>query len=246
MKPLEEKLRKRTDKGVYWWELRSCNYYWAFEDDKIFWPEMAKEPRFTLAGPDIFGNKTTFMIPGNRAFPLGILMSRTTWFAVTKLNAPIGERAGRLRYMLSAQFMSRLRIPDAPKAERETISALATEITAIARTRYELHWKARRRIFSDLGVPGKKLNQKLTAWWSLDFPAFRAEIKRVFKKDVPLAERDEWEDWLAGRREEHERLTAEIVRLETELNARVYALFDLTPEEVQVIERSTTYRYGEV
>ena len=49
-----------------------------------------------------------------------------------------------------------------------------------------------------------------------------------------------------GRRAEHQRLTAEIVRLETELNAHVYALFDLTSEEIEIIEESTKYRYGEV
>jgi hypothetical protein len=65
------------------------------------------------------------------------------------------------------------------------------EITRRARTHYALHHKTRRRVLSDLGEPGKKLNQKLTAWWNLDFPAFRAEVKKVFKKDIALAERDE-------------------------------------------------------
>ena len=36
------------------------------------------------------------------------------------------------------------------------------------------------------------------------------------------------------------------MRLETAFNARVYALFDLTPEEINVIEETTKYRYGEV
>jgi len=40
--------------------------------------------------------------------------------------------------------------------------------------------------------------------------------------------------------------TAEIVRLETQLNARVYDLFDLTAAEIKLIEESTKYRYGEV
>jgi hypothetical protein len=120
------------------------------------------------------------------------------------------------------------------------------EITELAQARYDLHQKTRRRILSDLGTPGKKLNQKLTAWWNLDFSTFRDEVKKVFKKDIPLAERDDWEDWLAGRRAEHERLTAEILRLETDLNARVYKLFELEPEEIQIIEESTKYNYGEV
>ena len=39
---------------------------------------------------------------------------------------------------------------------------------------------------------------------------------------------------------------AAIVRLETQLNTRVYGLFDLTPAEIKIIEESTKYRYGEV
>jgi hypothetical protein len=41
-------------------------------------------------------------------------------------------------------------------------------------------------------------------------------------------------------------LTDEIVRLETALNALVYALFDLSPEEIEIIAQSTKYPYGEV
>lgn len=99
---------------------------------------------------------------------------------------------------------------------------------------------------SDLGAPGGKLSQKLTAWWTLDFPALRAELGKVFKTDVPVKDRDEWEDWFQGQKAQHEQHTAEIVRLETDLNARVYALFGLTADEITIIEASTKYRYGEV
>lgn len=130
--------------------------------------------------------------------------------------------------------------------EHEVIGALAMKITEKVHDRYTVHERTRRRIFSDLGVPGKKLDQKLTAWWNLDFPAFRAEVKKAFKKDISLSERDEWEDWLSGRRAEHGQLTAEVVRLKMDLNDRVYGLFDLAPEEIRLIEESTKYRYVEV
>ncbi|MCX6032081.1 MAG: hypothetical protein NT169_22640 [Chloroflexi bacterium] len=61
-----------------------------------------------------------------------------------------------------------------------------------------------------------------------------------------MRQRDDWEEWLAFRRAEHAQRTAEIVRLETQLNGRVYDLFDLTLAEIRVIEESTKYRYGEV
>jgi len=234
--------------GSYeWYELQdSVEYYRAFDQHKIFWPDIAKFPRFSWEAGGLHVNDKGCIVVPEHPFVLGILQSRANWLCVSQLCVPLGERAGANRYQQKIQFMTRLPIPDAPDEEREVIGNLAMRITGHARARYTLHERTRRRICSDLGTPGKKLNQKLTAWWYLDFPAFRAEIKKGFKQDIPLAERDEWEDWLAGRRAEHERLTAEIVRLETGLNDRVYALFDLTPEEVQIIEESTKYRYGEV
>lgn len=99
---------------------------------------------------------------------------------------------------------------------------------------------------ADLGKPGPRLNLKLTAWWELDCPALRAELQKVFGQDIPLRQRDEWEAWLGEQSGAHVRLTAEIVRLETDLNAAVYALFDLAPAEINLIEASTKYKYGEV
>ena len=173
-------------------------------------------------------------------------MSRPLWFAITQLCVPIGERKGMLRYTLSAQFISRLPIPDAPAADRDAIGALALAITEHARARYSLDRQTRHRILTDLGAPGAVLNQKLTAWWELDFAGFLAQVRVAFKREIPVRQRDDWEEWLTPRRTEHERRTAEIVRSETQLNERVYALFDLSPAEVRIIEESTKYRYGEV
>lgn len=144
------------------------------------------------------------------------------------------------------QFVSRLPIPDAPEAERTKIGQLAQALTELARARYALHRKTRHRLLSDLGVPDKALNQKLTAWYDLSFPTLRAELQKVFKRDIPLSERDDWEGYLASRRAEHAAYTEEIIRLETELNKHVYALFDLTPTEIETLEASVRYMYGTV
>ncbi len=109
-------------------------------------------------------------------------------------------------------------------------------LTAEARARYALHARTRHRIASDLGTPGKALNQKLTAWWDVPFFLFRAELQKVFKRDIPLKDRDDWDDLLTTRQAEHQRRTDTIITLEQALNTRVYALFDLTPAEVRLIE----------
>ena len=119
-------------------------------------------------------------------------------------------------------------------------------ITAEAKARYALHRRARNRILSDLGGAGKGLNQKLSAWWDLDFPALRAELLKVFKRDIPVKDRDDWEEWLGIQREKHRQHTAAIIAGEIDLNQRVYRLFDLSAEEIALIEASTKYQYGEV
>ena len=53
-----------------------------------------------------------------------------------------------------------------------------------------------------------------------------------------MRERSDWENWIAENRTEIHALTAEIARIEGEINAKVYALFDLTVEEIALLEAS--------
>ena len=141
--------------------------------------------------------------------------------------------------------MENLPIPPLTDTQRETIGALAQQLTTVARQRYEVRRKTTYRIQGDLGTAQGKLNQRLTAWWELSFKELRDELLKVFKRDIPLKERDDWEAFLRERTAEISRLTNEIIRLETALNAQVYAAFALSNEEITLIERETKYKYGE-
>ena len=246
LEPFTAAGQARGDKGAYWWEMRPCNYYHAFSTPRIYWPEIGKIPRFSWSDSEDYINNKGFVIAKADPYLLGLLQSRCTWFIISKLCLHNKFRGGLWEYHTQPQFISRLPIPDAPPAERETIGALAMTITGDAKARYQLYRRARNRIQSDLGAAGKVLNQKLTAWWNLDFPAFRTEIQKVFKRDIALKERDDWEEWLGVQREKHRQHTAAIIAGEIELNRRVYHLFDLNAEEIAIIETSTKYQYGEV
>ncbi len=43
----EESARNRDDQGRNWWNLRACIYYNEFENEKIVWQEMSREPTFS-------------------------------------------------------------------------------------------------------------------------------------------------------------------------------------------------------
>jgi hypothetical protein len=89
-----------------------------------------------------------------------------------------------------------------------------------------------------LGTSVPRLSRKLENWHELTFSEFLAEVRRVFKVDVPLKQRREWEAYLAEKRAAVMRLTTEIEAAEREIDSLVYRLFDLTPEEIALFEAS--------
>ena len=246
LEPFAADGRARGDKGNFWWELRPCDYYPAFEQPKIIWPDVGKIPRFSYLEAGVYLGNTGYFTPVGDTFLLGFFQSRVAWMLISKICLHNKFRGGLWEYRLFTQFISRLPIPDASETERQIIGELAMAITAEAKARYALHLEARERILGELGATDKKLNNKLTAWWNLDFPAFRDEIRKVFKRELSPKAQAEWEAWLAQQRARHEALTAAIIDGESELNARVYKLFDLTDDEIKLIEESTKYKYGEV
>jgi len=139
---------------------------------------------------------------------------------------------------LRVQYVEKLPVP---KWNNECRIQLAVESERASSAAYEclvLQTALTRRIL-DL-CPSEReprLSTKLKEWWTLpDFTAFRAEVKKVFKADIPLSERSEWEDWITRDRAEIARLTAEIVKAEVQINDIVYDLFELTSEEIALLE----------
>ena len=244
--PFEEKGRKRQDKGDYWWELRPCAYYDAFALPKIMWPDITKFPRFSWDESGYYLGNTGYILVTQDKWLLAYLNSRCAWFLISKLSIALGERAGLQRYRLIDQYMRPLPVPNVPAAEQEKLSVLADQLTVAANARFRLHQETRHRMKSDLGSAGRQLNEKLINWWELDFTGFRHEVRQALKHEIPVRERSEWERYMADARKSHEAYTADMIQMETELNETVYSLFDLTPAEIQIIEESTKYRYGEI
>ena len=126
----------------------------------------------------------------------------------------------------------------ATPSARAELAAASEQASKAAQKRLTLQTALTRRI-PDLCPPDRdpKLTTRLQEWWTLpDFAAFRAEVKKVFKADIPLAERSAWEDWITRDRAEIARLSAETTKAEAQINSIVYGLFDLTPDEIALLE----------
>ena len=138
---------------------------------------------------------------------------------------------------LRRQYVETLPIPFATECQKARLAVLARKAQKAADSRYALQQEITRRIPDLATGTTVKLTERLKAWWDLpDFAAFQAEVKKALKSDIPLKDRNDWENWITDNRTKIHALSAEIARIEREINAKVYALFDLTPEEIELLE----------
>ncbi|MGI6442280.1 MAG: hypothetical protein GXZ13_04445 [Synergistaceae bacterium] len=72
----EEKARRRSDKGDYWWELRSCKYCHLFDEIKIICPTIVKKLSATIDNNKYLSNDKTIIIACNDYYLLGLLNSK--------------------------------------------------------------------------------------------------------------------------------------------------------------------------
>jgi len=71
----EDKLRIRDDQGKFWWELRSCAYYEAFEAPKITWGNLATAPKFAIDKSKTIVSAPAVIIPNGDEYLLSVLNS---------------------------------------------------------------------------------------------------------------------------------------------------------------------------
>lgn len=234
--PFKDKLEKRATKQE-WFELQQAQeaYLPFFEGAKVLYPEFCNVPQFQLEDGHFTNNKCYF-IGSDDAWLAAFLNSKIAWFTITGNSVPV--RGGF--HQMHSQFVEQAVIPTISDALKSDLEGLTEESQSAAQSRLKLQTALTRRI-PDLCPPERepKLNTKLKEWWTLpDFAAFRAEVKKAFKADIPLSERSDWEDWINRDRAEIARLTAEIAQSEAKIDCIVYGLFDLTPDEIALLEAS--------
>lgn len=242
--PYAEAAQERYDKGEYWWELRPCSYYTAFEQLRIHSTKVSLFPSFSISAERLYAGNTSYVIPVSDLetghYLLGLLNSRVSEFFCRSVFAPKANGY----YEVQPGKLEQFPVPCCSKKVSGAIGAVARRTTSISQQRYALHCQVRHRLQSDFGTVIKAPNRTLAAWWKLDFASLRTELKKAFNTDIQVGSRDQWETWFSEQVAEHRRLTGEIVGLETKLNDLVYELYELTSDEINQVEKASKYSYG--
>ncbi|WP_423226246.1 Eco57I restriction-modification methylase domain-containing protein [Candidatus Amarolinea aalborgensis] len=239
LKPHEDALRKRQDQGRFWWELRSCDYYSAFERPKIIHTDIAWRAQFAYSDKPVFLVNTAYVWPTSDLYLLAVVNSPLMWAYMWR-NAMHGkDEVLRLIYSFTeslpiAQPNDPIRAEIEPAVQRLIIlkqqnQAAMSEVLA---------WLA-----AEFGVttPGQVLEafaesdeasfiQQVRArrpkGESRLSPAAVGELTRVYRQYVPPPR--------AG--------AAESVRLESRLAELVNTAYGLTPDEVALLWRTAPPR----
>jgi hypothetical protein len=126
------------------------------------------------------------------------------------------------------------------------IATLARICSRLRQARYQGQLNVRRCLHQafSAGHPGA-LNQKAEAWWDLSLNQLGDALKQSFKLPTSPMKNpclpDEWESYLQEKRNENARLTRALADAEAELNDRVYRLFNLTADEVRLLQKEVEH-----
>ena len=223
--------------GPYqWFEIQdTVAYYREFEKPKIQYGHFSPSPLFHHNTNGSFSNDKSYIIPTGDLYLYGLLNSSAYWFLIKALCPFV--RGGY--FELRAQYIETLPIPKADSKQKETIASLAQQIQSLTEQRYQIENNFRRRL-PDLCPPERepKLNKKMHSWWRLDFPQLQAALKTAFKTTIPLAERNAWQDYFESEQQRIASLNQQIFQLEQQLDQAVYALFDLTADEIDLLQQN--------
>lgn len=219
--PFKERLEKRATKQE-WFELQQATEasIGTFQDPKIMFNRFLNKADFCLDNAGHYPNNAPFVVPNADLCLLAFLNTKVHWFCIVNLSTLLSGGF----YQLQKSFVEELPIPDASDPQKAQLAKLAEDCQTAAEQRLELQRNLSRRI-PDLCPPEReaKLSNKLKNWWEFKtFTEFQKEIKKQFKADIPLAERNEWEDWIARDREAINLLSADIKTNEDKINELVY------------------------
>jgi hypothetical protein len=227
-------LRHRLDHGRFWWELRSCAYYEAFDQPKVTYQEIQFWPEYSVDEPGRFGNNKTFLI--SSALPeLPIILNSPLLWWFNWRNLPHMKDEALTPVAFKMQDIPIANLPDDVSAELEKVIVKSRAIrAAITSTRDWLrHEFGLEKVLRSIEEPRKLNCDRFVETVRGAFPKSRkwsaGEIGRI---------KQGFADTLIPARE----AAAEILAIERRLSDLVNTAYGLTPDEVSLMWRTAPPR----
>jgi hypothetical protein len=84
----------------------------------------------------------------------------------------------------------------------------------------------------------EKISGKLETWYEIDFKSFNEELKKL-KVKMSLSQENEWAVFFDDEKSKIKILKSQIYQTDKEIDQLVYALYELTEDEIKIVEESS-------
>lgn len=236
----EEKLIKRQDKGTTHWNLRSCDYYDELLKPKLIYYHTASNHNFYFDTEGYYISANCYFIANADRYLQCVLNSKIFHYVKKFLFPAFGDSENGGRVRLDANKMSTLPIKEVDNDLKEDFREHAEKISILSREFDDKKLKFTKYLSSQYNL--EKLSGKLSNFYELDFSVFIKELNKAIKaaKGTPLTKKDEFE-WMELFEENKRKaleLKAHIEKTDKEIDQMVYALYELTEDEIKIVEAS--------
>lgn len=239
----EIKLKKRKDsrktleKEPNWYKLIRHGTLSTFKKEKIVFPGEAKKSKFSIdinesgySGARVF-SITIENIDYSIKYLLAILNSKL----IEKYIQSISPMRKGGYYSYSATYMDNLPIPQINhNSQKNFISNVENIINNNEKLDKEIE-SFHKYLISDFKVTN--INKKLKKYHILSFDELYKEVKKQYKQ-ISRTEKDKLEEEYISSLEIIKPLQKEINDIDKEIDRLAYELYDLTDEEIKIIENS--------
>lgn len=233
LKQYEEKLTKRCDKGDFWYNLRKCAYYDEFDKPKLIYPVVSTNLFMCYDDNEFYINDKVFMLTSdlNLKYLTLILSSKLMNFYFKLLGSPLGKTGYELRKI----YIETLPIILPTNKQEKIFEDLAIEIIEKNKRLNDEIKSFHKYLISDFNVA--KINKKLTDYCNLSFDDLYKEVKKQYKK-INRKEKDKLEEEYVDSINIIRPLKNQIKAIDEEIDRLVYELYDLTDEEIAIVENN--------
>lgn len=242
-----EKVLTGTDFNRY--KLFDSNQYIIYDIEKLHRPRKR----------EIFESKEKILLRQTGAFPICMLDTNQYFTLDTVHNGILKQENFNIKYILSllnskfikfiyenlinesgkifAQvkiiYIDELPIKNIPLEKQQPFIEKADKILSLNKELQDLSQKFQRMLLRKFDL--EKLSTKLQEWYLLDFSDFIKELKRL-KVKLSLSQESEWEEYFLEEKSKAIAVDSEIKNTDKEIDSMAYKLYDLTDEEIKIIE----------
>lgn len=214
--------------------IKSGGDYKVYEKERIVIRQIGKTPIIGYCEANILTSNTIYNI-------FSITDKFNLKYIFTLLNSKLLKKYWEYKYNDNKNLFPKIKgyqlddlpLVNIPLEKQQPFIEKADKMLSLNRELQDLSQKFQRMLLRKFDL--EKLSTKLQEWYLLDFSDFIKELKRL-KVKLSLSQESEWEEYFLEEKSKAIAVDSEIKNTDKEIDSMVYRLYDLTDEEIKIIE----------